>query len=385
MIYIIIGLLSFILAIHFDINKAQRGKKFSYRLLLLIFIVIPAIRFRVGGDTIRYMDMYYQFYNADFSSFLFLNRYLPLWTLLLRTLNHICSNFVLFQIVHAVFINSVFFWFFKKYSNHYFICVFLFYFYSYFQFNFETLAESISICFFLLGLESCINHKWVKYYTLVLIAVLFHPGAVILCIVPFFLSDTIKGKKIIILIILYFVLLFSWALLYDSFGILLSIFGDDRGVYIKSTELYNFNALIYGTLERTIVPFIIYIYGIKIGLVTRVNQLMFFVFFIAVLTSTILGLNRYYNYITVFQIVYFADLISLLYKIKNVTVINYAFHRVAVILIMVFVVYTRVITFHFQDTSKIIHNTHLYNRYYPYYTVFNPTVDRVREQLIDNW
>lgn len=118
MIYIVIGIYLLALAIQFDFRGkgSAATRKFHFRLAFLILVALMAFRYRVGGDTLRYMDSYEHMYGA-IDTFDIGGRLQPLWLLLNNFLHSISPKFLLFQIVHVLFINTVFFSFFKNTRN----------------------------------------------------------------------------------------------------------------------------------------------------------------------------------------------------------------------------------------------------------------------------
>lgn len=66
MIYIVIGIYLLALAIQFDFRGkgSAATRKFHFRLAFLILVALMAFRYRVGGDTLRYMDSYEHMYGA---------------------------------------------------------------------------------------------------------------------------------------------------------------------------------------------------------------------------------------------------------------------------------------------------------------------------------
>ena len=199
MIYIVIGIYLLALAIQFDFRGkgSAATRKFHFRLAFLILVALMAFRYRVGGDTLRYMDSYEHMYGA-IDTFDIGGRLQPLWLLLNNFLHSISPKFLLFQIVHVLFINTVFFSFFKKYSKYLFVAIFLYYIYPYFIFNMEVIRESFAIAFFLLSIDACLRKRWLIYYLYIAIAFLFHAGAIFLIIVPFLFNWKIRPLSIFV-------------------------------------------------------------------------------------------------------------------------------------------------------------------------------------------
>ena len=59
MIYLVILFLLLILSIHYDICEKTRNRVFWESLILLIFVLLAGLRWRLGIDTTRYLDTYY--------------------------------------------------------------------------------------------------------------------------------------------------------------------------------------------------------------------------------------------------------------------------------------------------------------------------------------
>ena len=60
MIYFVIGFYLLFLAFKYDVygSKNESAKKFHYYFALIILILLAGLRYRIGGDTCRYMDLY---------------------------------------------------------------------------------------------------------------------------------------------------------------------------------------------------------------------------------------------------------------------------------------------------------------------------------------
>ena len=258
MIYIVIGIYLLALAIQFDFRGkgSAATRKFHFRLAFLILVALMAFRYRVGGDTIRYMASYENMYGT-IDSFDIGSRLQPLWLLLNNFLHSISPKFLLFQIVHVLFINTVFFSFFKKYSKYLFVAIFLYYIYPYFIFNMEVIRESFAIAFFLLSIDACLRKRWLIYYLYIAIAFLFHAGAIFLIIVPFLSNWKIRPLSIFAIcgagvVVLHFFLNTSFANTY----MLLNNIEEQGRAYISIKS--NINGYIAPLLFRILFPAIIY-------------------------------------------------------------------------------------------------------------------------------
>lgn len=384
MIYIVIGIYLLALAIQFDFRgKAPPAtRKFHFRLAFLILVALMAFRYRVGGDTLRYMDSYEHMYGA-IDTFDIGGRLQPLWLLLNNFLHSISPKFLLFQIVHVLFINTVFFSFFKKYSKYLFVAIFLYYIYPYFIFNMEVIRESFAIAFFLLSIDACLRKRWLIYYLYIAIAFLFHAGAIFLIIVPFLSNWKIRPLSIFAIcgagvVVLHFFLNTSFANTY----MLLNNIEEQGRAYISIKS--NINGYIAPLLFRILFPAIIYYIGIKRGLnKDKLAPLFFFILSVSVLTTIFPQLYRLFNYLRLLEVVLCANV---LYLIQHTESPRYrvAFPNLYILPILLLIIANQVVRYQFDDTSSIYMNTQKYQLFYPYYSVFNPEISVTREMMIRN-
>ena len=384
MIYIVIGIYLLALAIHFDFRGkgSAATRKFHFRLAFLILVALMAFRYRVGGDTLRYMDSYEHMYGA-IDTFDIGGRLQPLWLLLNNFLHSISPKFLLFQIVHVLFINTVFFSFFKKYSKYLFVAIFLYYIYPYFIFNMEVIRESFAIAFFLLSIDACLRKRWLIYYLYIAIAFLFHAGAIFLIIVPFLSNWKIRPLSIFAIcgagvVVLHFFLNTSFANTY----MLLNNIEEQGRAYISIKS--NINGYIAPLLFRILFPAIIYYIGIKRGLnKDKLAPLFFFILSVSVLTTIFPQLYRLFNYLRLLEVVLCANV---LYLIQHTESPRYrvAFPNLYILPILLLIIANQVVRYQFDDTSSIYMNTQKYQLFYPYYSVFNPEISVTREMMIRN-
>lgn len=384
MIYIVIGIYLLALAIQFDFRGkgSAATRKFHFRLAFLILVALMAFRYRVGGDTLRYMDSYEHMYGA-IDTFDIGGRLQPLWLLLNNFLHSISPKFLLFQIVHVLFINTVFFSFFKKYSKYLFVAIFLYYIYPYFIFNMEVIRESFAIAFFLLSIDACLRKRWLIYYLYIAIAFLFHAGAIFLIIVPFLFNWKIHPLSIFVVCgagvaVLYFFLNTSFA---NTYMFLNNIEEQGRAyISIKS----NINGYIAPLLFRILFPAIIYYIGIKRGLnKDKLAPLFFFILSVSILTTIFPQLYRLFNYLRLLEVVLCANV---LYLIQHTESPRYrvAFPNLYILPILLLIIANQVVRYQFDDTSSIYMNTQKYQLFYPYYSVFNPEISETREMMMRN-
>ena len=62
MIYLIVIILLLLLSFRYDINGKTEGREQCYLAMLVIFILIAGLRWRLGVDTPNYLDSFYHRY-----------------------------------------------------------------------------------------------------------------------------------------------------------------------------------------------------------------------------------------------------------------------------------------------------------------------------------
>ena len=96
-------------------NRKTEGK-IGFYLLLFLFILLAGLRFRVGGDTLAYMEYFNtmptlnELPNIDYLS----SEYNPFWYLFNALIKAVWNDFLFFQIIHAIIVNVAIFWFIQK-------------------------------------------------------------------------------------------------------------------------------------------------------------------------------------------------------------------------------------------------------------------------------
>lgn len=390
MFYILIGILIFFLSLYYDFsNGRNHNKQYWINLLLIILIAIPALRYRVGGDTLSYMDEYNEMpslSNLNIYKDYIASRYQPLWILFVASLKSVSPNFLLLQIIHAVIVNTIIFYILKKNCKYIFLAIFLYYIYAYFKFNFEILREALAICVIGLSINSCIQKKWFKYYLHAIVAYSIHDSALIMFFLPFLFSkkiNVVSGIIITIVSIIFFIYskqifdtFFSYNFLSDKF--ILRAF-----MYIESNQAFSIQGVLYYVLIYVLFPILVYYIGRHNGVYTIVDDFFSFYIFIGIVSSIIPGLYRFSNYQILFSIIYFSNF-SYQIRIRNQHNKIWHYKNLLITSFIIFILSYRVFLIQFRDTSNNYPGTRYYNLYYPYYTIFNPKIYYPREQMVYN-
>lgn len=117
MIYLAVFILLLFLSFHYDICGAKGGRDAWYSVILIVFILIAGLRWRLGVDTPNYLDeFYYETPRLDLLSIEDLKLTKPLWILLNSIVLTFFGRFYVVQLIHATFINT-FYLYFKKFHR----------------------------------------------------------------------------------------------------------------------------------------------------------------------------------------------------------------------------------------------------------------------------
>lgn len=383
MIYLFIIFFILIGVLRYDFSsKKPHHKKIFYRYILVFFILMSGLSYKVGSDINAYMAefsiiSYDDMIDADF--FVLANKQ-PLWLLFENICKTVVNDFAFMKIVISIFVCVVFFRFFQDNTKYYFSSILAYFFMISFDVNFNILRQSIAMAFFLIAYSCMKNNKFLLTYLFVTLAVMFHNSAVVLLIVPLltkinihkvpFLSWTIAVATSIGL--LFFM---SYSGLFQ--GLAMVIQSDD---FNTLAELYDGGE--YGTSSVRIVSVMFYVflhsfiyyYLVKFKYPNLLIWMFVFYTVIFLLSYSIPILGRIKLYFTPFYIVAVIELIYIYTKenksVKNMKVMT-------VVLLMLFI---------FPSVKYFFTKNPRYNdmqliQYYPYHSIIDKGVEQKRERL----
>lgn len=212
MIYIFTLLVCIYCLVYYDVLNNDHNRKAAYTGLLIWFIAISALQYKMGSDMVHYMDWYdrLNINSLSISDLIDNNqRYQPGWMALAYLCRFISEDFLLLKIVQATFVNIAIFSFFKRETKYVFVSIFLYALMSYLVINFNILRQSIALGFALYGFTYLRLKDYKKYYLFILLSYLFHNSAIILIPLPliflFINSKKRYSRKSIRITILSFV------------------------------------------------------------------------------------------------------------------------------------------------------------------------------------
>ena len=395
MIYaiVIIGLL--ILTYRYDYRKEESGRLMWYMVALLVFILIAGLRYRLGTDSVRYERFFIHGKTLatmemdDFSS----TRFSPLYVLMNVTVRTFTDQFVAFQIVHAIIVNSVIFYFIYKNTRNIFFGILIYGFFLYTALNMEALREAFAVVVFLLAWPSFREGKWLMWYLLSFIAFLCHTSAVFMFILPVIVLPGIRelfviGRRTVVICILLcavsFVIRAKFFNYIEQIAMLEEV-AERAHVYSKNALsssglnlvgiiLYFFRLVLYPVLA-------LYILCNKenpsLNKNSRFVEMTMMSVYVGIVSIAITIIYRFNNYFFFFIIVTLADLI---YTNFTINFKKYSFRYLTWIFIFVPFFYLQVFVIYMGNVNRT-GTLKTYMNYYPYNSRLDMNKDEDREKV----
>lgn len=319
MIYLVIIIAFLLLSYFYDYRDYQKGRKVWWILMLVLLICVAGFRYKMGSDSVRYENSYDQLPTlSSLNVRNFINtRYAPLYVIFCAICRSITREFVLLQILVAIFVNTVFFRFIYRNTSKIFIAAFFYFLFLYLMLNMQVLREAIAVSFFLLGWKSFANNKWLVYYLYVTVAFLFHVSAVLLFLLPLIKLPWIRnlfvfGRRSWIMIPM---------MLAISFGIKYFLFDFVQAIAMTETmseraqtyadddlggSTMNFLGVIGWLIRSTLYPLVALYYLKRQGAdrspyFRQIEMMCMLSVYFGEIAVGVTILNRYLNYFMVFQ------------------------------------------------------------------------------------
>ena len=379
MIYLIITIYICICTLYYDFAKKSFLKKFNFYTILTILILLSGSRYKVGGDTYNYMLIYESLPRISEISTTAIDiaKLQPFWILLIAAAKSIGDDFFVLQFLHAILVNSIIFYFIKSNTQHYFTGILLYAVIYYPYFNFEIMREALAVTTFLLSIKYYNNQKWIAYYAISIVALMFHYSAIILFILP--IISKIKFNKSVIIFTFFLGIILN-QYFHNTVNSLTLNFGAASSIKDYTNYVYTSWGLISILIFSIIYPACVinisesylrikneYYNLLKISIFIGATSSMFFIFF------------RFLNYFTPLLILLLGEILHAIFRRKNLKRVRG---------LAVFFAFILILTIHcwryFSSTSNYVENTRWYSHWYPYHSIFDEKTDPIREMLINS-
>lgn len=365
---------------HFDHRKNIFFQKVYYVLVFCVMTGMVALRYRVGGDTLMYMT-YYR-YLPDFNNLLHFFKsgnifgYQPGYLLFTGLCKLFSKDYGLYQIVHAVVVNTVIFWFIWVNTRfRYTVLLILYVFLLYFYFTFEIQREVLGVCCFLLAYSSLESKKWLKYYLLATLAFLFHISAIILFIIPFFNYIKLNRKTTILLLLFSFPLLFLKEPLFKLF----EIFFFTEAMSSKGEQYYEMNFSIVGLLAFyfarviTLLPFL-FLFNKEVN---SKHWILTPILILLISSQIMVGFDRFLNYIYIPYIIFAVNYFS-----NSQTQVHFSSLRIKIAALSFALNLFFVLAYKVVLDSGVTHRARYHSVFFPYESIFDKKKTQERERFM---
>lgn len=199
----------------FYLNYNSVGGRFFYfvEFLLLLSLASLAKADVIGGD-----GPYYYIYFKDLPTLSQLNwnslvvggRAQPFWLYLNAVCKELSSSFYLYLFIHSLIVLLTIFGFALRLGRLRFLFILLYYILVWNYHCWEIQREVLAICAFLWSYRYLEEKKWIMYYLMAGLAFMFHSGALILFVLPFFvyvINKVVESRFPVIIFVIIILLI----------------------------------------------------------------------------------------------------------------------------------------------------------------------------------
>lgn len=388
MVYAITIIAIVVLIINYDWGRKVNNKNAGnwYNALLIWFIAISGFAYNVGSDTPIYMYEYDATLWSKYPNFLDLfnsdNDREPGWILLGLICHSVSPNFAFFKIVIAFFCNWAVFRFIKRHSISPFTSILFYAIILYLHINFNSIRQAIAIGFFLLAYDKLIEKKWAKYNLLVLAAMFFHRSAIICLLIPLFYFIRINKKTYWVVGILLIASVFLF-LTIDTQNLIYGVLMSNPEMFLDE-DLQRFDVYFGGEMGgsrlsiiglvyiaiQVLMLVIVLIISVKVPKIDRLTITVFVFYIILFILNAAIPVffSRVLQYFDVFYIC------LLPIAIQRISV-HFTKKKIlcpALVILFAFFPMANLLSINQRTEIPMI------AQYYPYYSIFNPQIDPVR-------
>lgn len=252
MIYLILFILD-LLFIYLNkyLDKSQR--KGCLWFMGICLVLVFGLRFRVGLDTITYMDYFEELPKFDeFAYFNFLESHFEPGYVFINALGREISwEFWPVQMIFATITNSGILIFFYRYTKNPFIAIAIYFFIGMFYFSCEIMRESAAIAVFLWNFKNLEEKHWLKYYLISLISISFHFSAIIIWLFPL-----VRYLRLNVWFVLTCILFLAITPVIESVSNLIQIYSITQRIdhYVEGAQELNLNWRISLLIRNALPP-----------------------------------------------------------------------------------------------------------------------------------
>ena len=188
MLYLIVIILLIWLSFRYDIHGKCDNQSCWYYTIMFIFVLVAGLRWRLGVDTPNYLyNFYHEYPTIDKLSISYFSiTDSPLFVLLNSVVKTCSGRFYWVQLFHSLVVNVLVFNFVKKKCKYFFTCILFYALICYTGYNMQIMRAAWSICICLYANDYILRKKWIKGYSLYVLALLFHAQTLVWFLLPLF-------------------------------------------------------------------------------------------------------------------------------------------------------------------------------------------------------
>lgn len=371
MIYLVILLIILLFTFKYELRTISPSKQ-SILFVLFVFIMVAGFRYRVGTDTLVYMDDYYDRFD------IIKDKYLIGWSFFMGICKRLHFSFYIVQIIVAIIINCGVIRFLKRYNaNYLFSGILLYYVILYVGWNFEVMRQAVCVSLFLYSLPYLEQRKYLFYYLIIGVACTIHETALLLLFVPFFMRVSIS-KRLLLVFSVFFVVFAAFAPYIRNavvgYALILAPFQDKASLYYKNVDLKESNNLLvyfFNIILNVGIPLFVIWRNCKTkqihNTVISLSVLSFFTYALSLMLPMMYRINYYFILPNLLLFIYlFVDITK---KTINKRLAYFS-------LLLLFLAFKARMYFVVDD-----YGTPTYIHYYPYYSILNEQTVPEREAI----
>lgn len=383
----------------YDYRNAREGRLLCWIILCCILICIAGFRYKLGQDTITYIQEFNDLHplsNLKWEDFE-RTRFAPGYVIVTSIFKQLSPEFTVFQFFQAALVNIVLFYFFYKNCRHIFFTALVYFFYLFFLFTFQQMREALAVVVFLLAWPFFKEGKWLVWYACSFLALMFHISAFMMFLLPVICLPGIRslfifgkrtwivGLSIAAISIVVQAVFFKYIELIAFSASMLERIRNYENSSLGSSIL-NINGVIGTLIEYIIYPVLaLYFIQKRKGVASKTFQFDKFTAFvlmsvyIAIFSISVTIVARFNNYFFPFAIIALGDWIFGYFRVNQKKVKLRLIYWVVIFLPMF---YFHISGTYFNDMNRS-GTLKTYMVYYPYTSVFDKNTDKNTEKAIN--
>jgi len=376
MIYIVIAVFFFLNSYIFDVKGVNKNWHIAFWVEFLLLFLLAGLRYRIGTDSFIYSQMYERIpnlFNINFQDIQKL-KFEPIWTIYCSFLKVLSPDFILLQLVNAFIVTFAIFKITKKYAVYPFSVILFYFAFDYLVLNFEFMRQSLAVAVFLLiGFPLLQKKKWIFYLIVVTICFNIHMTAAIAYLFPFLSILKLTPKKGFFYISFLILISLIFSSIFQQIGYFLDLSDSLMAGKLSHYSGFSNTHNLFFYLSRWYIPifcgFIILVFNRKSETTDQFENFIYVFMFCAVLSSYADILGRFKYFVGIFFLISLSNtFISLIKK-------NIRERFIFMTFLFILLIPTTIVELNHQYDGGY----RFYQKFYPYYSVFNPQRDKDRE------